>query len=376
MNHALLVSVLDRVGNLTRVVQRDRQIEGASVGDCGFERLARDVLHYDEKHAFLFFSSGDANDVRMVERREQPWLSEKLAEIEVLLVRNFDRDTLVDPRVLGEVDGSESSAAEGLENPVFAERLASKHHRRGKYIDSVHNLRMHRVYASGATSPSVTLTPSEAHHVTRVLRLRTGDAVLVFDGRGGEWLGKIAPASHDVVVDLVEPRTALPEPAVTVTLAMGLLKGDQMDDVMRDATMLGVAAIQPVHSAHVSLPKGARETRSLERWERVAVASAKQCGRAVVPAILPIAPFADVAQPRANEALVICVEPRREMTTGSVPRPARATVLVGPEGGWSSEELELAIAAGASPLVLGPRTLRAESAPTVALSALWTTWGW
>ena len=235
---------------------------------------------------------------------------------------------------------------------------------------------MHRVHAPGAMPPSVTLAAHEAHHVVRVLRLRAGDVVVVFDGRGGEWLGRLAPGSREVVVDLVEPRTAVPEPDVAVTLAVGLLKGDQMDGVIRDATTLGAAAIQPMLSAHVSLAKGARETRSIERWERIAVASAKQCGRAVVPAILPTAQFTDIVQARAGESLVICVEPRRDITNGGVRKAERATVLVGPEGGWSSEELARAMAAGASPLVLGPRTLRAETAPLVAMSALWTMWGW
>jgi hypothetical protein len=101
--------------------------------------------------------------------------------------------------------------------------------------------------------------------------------------------------------------------------------------------------------------------------------NAKQLQQAI--RFLP-AQFTDIVQARAGESLVICVEPRRDITNGGVRKSERATVLVGPEGGWSSEELARAMAAGASPLVLGPRTLRAETAPLVAMSALWTMWGW
>jgi 16S rRNA (uracil1498-N3)-methyltransferase len=248
-----------------------------------------------------------------------------------------------------------------------------------KYNDLVHNLRMHRVHAPGAAPPSVAVSGDEAHHLSRVLRLRAGDAVGVFDGRGREWRGRVASiASTTVVIDSLEERAAAPEPAVEVTLGIARLKGDQMDAVVRDATMMGVRAIAPFVSAHVAAQGRARHDAALARWTRVAVASAKQCGRAVVPDVRPLASFEALVSAPSGEARIVCVEPAAGLhqADGTPARPGKALVLVGPEGGWTPAELDRARASGASFLQLGPRTLRAESAPIVALSALWARWGW
>jgi 16S rRNA (uracil1498-N3)-methyltransferase len=170
---------------------------------------------------------------------------------------------------------------------------------------------------------------------------------------------------------------------VAVTLAVGLLKGDAMSHVIRDATMLGAAAIVPFVSDHVALPERAWRARHLERWTRVAVASARQCGRAVVPRLNEVSGFNAVLAAPTDER-VMCVEPSaidggEDAAADRLPDPpgpARATVLVGPEGGWSAGEVERARGLGVSSLSLGPRTLRAEMAPAVALTVLWTRWGW
>jgi len=225
------------------------------------------------------------------------------------------------------------------------------------------------------------LPSSEAQHLTRVMRLNVGDAVTVFDGRGHEWMGRVARTSKSgVTVNLGEPIDPVAEPLVRVTLAIGLLKGDQMDAVVRDATMLGATAIVPVASAHVAVPAaGRRSEAAVERWTRVAAASAKQCGRAVVPAVCPITRFQAVIAGRPLATTIMCVEPARAAGgPGSLPGvpPSEALLLVGPEGGWAEAEIEQAMYSGARLLHLGPRTLRAETAPTVALSVLWSAWGW
>jgi 16S rRNA (uracil1498-N3)-methyltransferase len=236
----------------------------------------------------------------------------------------------------------------------------------------------------------VTLPADEAHHLTRVLRLGVNDVVAVFDGRGGEWLARIASAGRGgVTVELGAPVAPAVEPRVRVTLAVGLLKGDQMDDVIRDATMMGVDAIVPMQSAHVTVPERAwKGSHARDRWRRVAVASAKQCRRAVVPELSPVRAFADVIADVSafSSGRFICLEPARQDTQDAMERspveerqstvPAAALVLVGPEGGWSGDEAASALAAGFAPLRLGPRTIRAERAPLVALSALWSRWGW
>jgi 16S rRNA (uracil1498-N3)-methyltransferase len=229
----------------------------------------------------------------------------------------------------------------------------------------------------------VPLPRDEAIHLTRVLRLRPDARVRVFDGRGSEWTARVVTAGRgDVSVELLEAVVPVREPAVAVTLAIGLLKGDQMDAVVRDATMLGASVIVPTRTAHVTVSSRAgRSGEPIDRWRRIAVASAKQCGRAVVPDIAAIRDVGELLAHAVPGDTWMCVEPRAAagaLDTGvlGAPRPAAALVLAGPEGGWAPEELALARARGVHAVHLGPRTLRAESAPLVALSALWTAWGW
>jgi len=234
------------------------------------------------------------------------------------------------------------------------------------------------VSAVDPSASRVTLASDDAHHLARVLRVRTGDEVRVFDGRGREWLGRLADLTRgSASVELVREIAPAREPAVRITLAIALLKHDQMDAVVRDATMLGAAAIAPMTTDHVTVPGRAwKSGAALDRWHRVAIASAKQCGRATVPEIHSVRAFADVVR-AASTGMLICLEPSARVDPGDFPEtPVDCLLLVGPEGGWSAVEVSAAIAAGAHPLRLGPRTLRAESVPTVALSSLWTQWGW
>jgi 16S rRNA (uracil1498-N3)-methyltransferase len=239
-----------------------------------------------------------------------------------------------------------------------------------------------RVYAPAVQDdqPIVDLPADEAHQLKHVLRLRVGDDVAVFDGAGREWAGRIAASGRaGISVALGQRIDPVPEAAVRVVLAIGLLKGDQMDSVVRDATMLGVAEIIPMITAHVAVSGRARDSeKATSRWSRVAIASARQCGRAVVPRIAHRTPFEAALRETAHGQAVIATEPAvASVAVLPAPeRPAAALVLVGPEGGWSREEIELALLQGARPRQLGPRTLRAESAPIVLLSALWTEWGW
>jgi 16S rRNA (uracil1498-N3)-methyltransferase len=229
----------------------------------------------------------------------------------------------------------------------------------------------------------VSLPPADAHHLGRVLRANIGDEIRVFDGRGREWMGRLAGLDRaSAVVEIVTEIAPVAEPPVRVTLAIGLLKGDQMDTVVRDATMLGAASIVPMLTTHVAVPERAlRSGAAIIRWRRVAAASARQCGRAVVAEVGAVTPFAAVLHLAAGAATFMCVEPRltvRALRAGdsAQPQPGSALVLVGPEGGWSEEELDQARAAGVTFVHLGPRTLRAEAVPAVVLSALWTCWGW
>jgi 16S rRNA (uracil1498-N3)-methyltransferase len=223
------------------------------------------------------------------------------------------------------------------------------------------------------------LSQDEAHHLTHVLRLAAGDEVAVFDGAGREFRARIDRVSKDGAdLHLLEEFPAAPEPAVRLTLAQAVIKGEKMDDVVRDATMMGVSSIQPLVTAHTAAHMKAG--RAPDRWQRIAVASAKQCRRAVVPTIGPGVAFDDwLAQDRAEMRLLL-VEPSASveghpLLTIAGARPATASLIVGPEGGWSTGEIESAVRAGCVPITLGRRTLRADAIPTVAIGLLQFVWG-
>ena len=245
---------------------------------------------------------------------------------------------------------------------------------------------MHRFFAPGADLPDVVvdLPDDEARHLTQVLRLGTGDAVRVFDGRGREHAGVVTEAGRAGV--RIRTRSALPappEPGVRVTLGAALLKGRKVDTVVRDATMLGVHAVQPLVTTRTEAPARRVGAAAATRWTRIAIASAKQCGRAFVPHIHPpvtLDLFLGNADPDPGLRILL-VEPAVADAAASPvrslaaePRPASAVVAVGPEGGWTEAEVAQANRAGFRATTLGRRTLRAEAVPAAALSVLHFVW--
>jgi 16S rRNA (uracil1498-N3)-methyltransferase len=243
---------------------------------------------------------------------------------------------------------------------------------------------VHRFYAP-ALDPgdeTVALPRDEAEHLTRVLRLGAGDTVAVFDGRGHEFIGRVASAlRRDVRVQIVSRLEPAAESSVPLTLAPSILKGDKMDEVIRDAVMLGAHAIQPVvtrrsETTVAAVMRGAR----VDRWRRVALASAKQSRRAVLPEIrMPLALETALGEPPAALRLML-VEPGTATGVESIavlknaPAPADAVIFVGPEGGWTTEEWTTAESQGVRLMSLGPRTLRADAVPIAAISVLQFLW--
>jgi 16S rRNA (uracil1498-N3)-methyltransferase len=229
---------------------------------------------------------------------------------------------------------------------------------------------------------TVILPRDEAEHLTRVLRLGVGDTVAVFDGRGREFLARVVTADRrDVRVQLLSRVETPPEPAVPVTLAQAVLKGEKMDDVVRDAVMLGVAAVQPIvtrrtEATVAALVRGAR----VDRWRRVALASAKQSRRAVLPEVRMPLTFENFLDEPAAALRLMLVEPGA--TSGAAPlsalrqerAPADATLMIGPEGGWDEREWTAARERGIRLMSLGPRTLRADAVPVAAISVLEFLW--
>jgi len=225
------------------------------------------------------------------------------------------------------------------------------------------------------------LPEDEATHLTRVLRLGVGAAIEVFDGRGGVWTATVAEVSrHEVAVQSGVPVTAPVEPRVRLRLVASALKGDKLDDVVRDAAMVGVHDIQVVVTQRSELSMAAllRSGRA-ERWRRIAVSSLKQCGRSVLPTVPDPVTLTQWASTEPTGLLLVMCEPAagQGRRISDVPRAAEVTLVVGPEGGWTPEELALLTELGAVAVKCGGLTLRADAAALVGVAALcegWQVW--
>lgn len=223
--------------------------------------------------------------------------------------------------------------------------------------------------------------PANAARHVQVLRLQPGDAVTLFDGSGGEWAAEItAIARQSVQVRALAHQEREAELPMAVTLALAMPANDRMDGVIEKATELGAAAIAPLITEHSVLRlAGERAERRQAHWQAIAVAACEQCGRNRVPtihAVRPLAAWLDglgQAAPGESRLLLGWREalpwPEAAQRLG-----ATVTLLSGPEGGFSDAEEDLAHLRGFQSVALGPRVLRADTAPLAALSALalWT----
>jgi 16S rRNA (uracil1498-N3)-methyltransferase len=231
-------------------------------------------------------------------------------------------------------------------------------------------MRIHRIYLPTLQAGEVTLVGSEAHHLARVLRVSVGQEVKAFDGKGLEATGIIKSVNDfQVVLHLQEPKASEVEASLKITLAIALLKGDKLADVVRQATELGVVAVQPLITKYCDVKE--LSAPKLERLRRVAQEASKQSGRSVVPEIreaiklqsLKSPPNALLAHPYASSSLT-ALAPLVKGGRGDL------AVVTGSEGGFAEEEIELLISKGVQPVRLGSRILRAETAPIALIAAL------
>ena len=178
-----------------------------------------------------------------------------------------------------------------------------------------------------------------------------------------------------VVLRIVAPERSAPELPIDLTLAQAALKGDKTDDIVRDSVMLGVTAVQPLLTRFIDVPAGPLAVaRRVERWQRVAVSSVKQCGRSVVPEVAPPAALTTCLASARESELALCLwegtAPPLATACAAAGRPRRVAVLVGPEGGLDPVEVEAATAAGWRLASLGPRILRTETAGATIVAIL------
>ncbi len=217
-----------------------------------------------------------------------------------------------------------------------------------------------------------------AHHLA-VLRMSEGDAVTLFNGQGGEYnavLTSVGRKRCSVEVKSFDPREA--EPGHALTLAQGLPEGTKMDWIVEKAVELGATAIQPLAAARsVVRLSEERAAKKLAHWQAVAIAAAEQCGRNRVPSIAEPQGFgAWIAQHDLHPRILLSPRATQSLSDWARHHPPQAmTVMIGPEGGFSSDEETSAIAHGALCLSLGQRVLRTETAGLAVLATLNALWG-
>ncbi len=249
---------------------------------------------------------------------------------------------------------------------------------------------MHRFFVEGSARPGdeIAFGAAAARQMARVLRLVPGDRVAAVDPEGWELLVELTRLDLRGAAGRVLARERREtEPPVRVVLAQGIPKGDKMDFVVQKCTEVGVSAILPTVTRRTVVDLRGKEEERRERWQRIAREAAEQCGRVRVPEVLPAMRLeAAVAELAGADLFLIPWEEERSRGLRAVLREARAqgsgggrpgtvAVLIGPEGGFAADEVELAMSRGAQPVSLGPRLLRTETAGLVVLTAILYEWG-
>jgi 16S rRNA (uracil1498-N3)-methyltransferase len=232
---------------------------------------------------------------------------------------------------------------------------------------------MPRFYVDSAlrAGTSCLLPEDSAHHAVHVLRVRVGDEATLFNGRGGEYAGRIAAIERlKVLVDLLAHVAIERESPLRMVLVQGVSSGERMDFTVRKSVELGVAEIQPVLAASsVARPKGERAAARHAHWQKIAIAACEQCGRNRIPAVQPMVAAANY---RGGAGSKILLAPSAELRFSQAAKGGgeEFTIAAGPEAGFSAEEERALLEAGFVPARLGARVLRTETAGLAALAAL------
>ncbi|MBI3753507.1 MAG: 16S rRNA (uracil(1498)-N(3))-methyltransferase [Deltaproteobacteria bacterium] len=227
----------------------------------------------------------------------------------------------------------------------------------------------------GEKDTAVLITGRELHHLKHVLRLKKGDHVILFDGKGHESFGDIeSVGKNEACITVRKKSEALREGHLDITLAQGLVKGEKMDLIIQKATELGVSRIIPfVTSRTIPKIESEQPAKKMQRWQRIAMEAAKQCGRSRVPGVEEIKTFAEVLDGWGDYIKIIPWEGEGRNTLKDILRSKRSAgsvVLIGPEGGFSDAEIAEAKERGFVSVTLGPRILRTETAAISVLAIM------
>lgn len=221
------------------------------------------------------------------------------------------------------------------------------------------------------------LPEASFQHLIKVLRMSVGDTVRLFNNSGAFYLAELSAIDkRRASIHLLATETARSESSLQTHLGLVISRGDRMDYAIQKSTELGVSEITPLFSerCEVRLNQDRSDKRGAH-WQQIAINAAEQCGRSSVPRVHPAQPLNLWIVEQTTDSLRLVLHHRDTQVLSALPAPHRVSLLIGPEGGLSEDEIQTACAQGFIPTTLGPRVLRTETAPVTALSILQWLWG-
>lgn len=238
-------------------------------------------------------------------------------------------------------------------------------------------MRIPRIFTEQALTAGaeIQLEEQASNHLSRVLRMQEGRSVIVFNGQGGQFNATISAIKKKaVLLSLDEYDSHNQQSPLQSELAIAISKGDRMEWVVQKATELGIHRITPLTTENSQLKLNAeRAQKKHHQWQQIAISACEQCGRNIVPEVAPIIPLQQwLSTVKADKKLVLHHRSSEALTAE---KPDSVALLIGPEGGLSTTEIDTALQHGFKALTLGPRILRTETAPLTALSIMQFQWG-
>ena len=239
-------------------------------------------------------------------------------------------------------------------------------------------MRIPRIYTAQALQPNtvIHLESGPSQHLARALRMQQGSELVLFDGRGGQYLAVIsALGKKQVTVQTGSLDEREVESPLLIHLGIAISRGERMDWIIQKATELGVSRITPLSSERTEVKlKGERAEKKISHWQQIAISACEQCGRNRVPRVEPLTSLGQWT-PGVEAELKLVLHHRADVLPAESSPPGSIALLIGPEGGLSASEISAAESAGFKSLRLGPRVLRTETAPLAAITALQMKWG-
>jgi 16S rRNA (uracil1498-N3)-methyltransferase len=241
-------------------------------------------------------------------------------------------------------------------------------------------MRLNRIFTPGplAADAEIALPATGANHAARVLRLRVGATIAVFDGKGSEFRAELIRVDdRNVTVRIGEQVVGTPESPLKITLVQGIARSERMDWALQKATELGVSVFAPVMTTRsVVRLDDEQSAKKQEHWHNIVIGACEQCGRNQVPVVNAPVPLRQYLQEHRKDGMRLVLTPAGpNALAGLTSMSTRVELLIGSEGGLDDDEIERAQAVGFVPVRVGPRVLRTETAAVTALSVLQAMWG-